>query len=83
MYTHLAGPTAWMAPETFIESEKGHIASKASDVYMLGSCFVELLTGCERMPFDWLSPSQTFIFRARAHKSAGVENCLQVLVRVC
>ena len=75
-YTHLKGPIAWMAPETFDEGEKGQLVSPASDVYMLGSCFVEVATGCERQPFDWLTPSSAFVFRG--HETTRAINCLQV-----
>ena len=75
---HLKGPIAWMAPETFDEDEKGRVVSPASDVYMLGSCFVEVATGCERQPFDWLSPQRCFLFRGN-DDTRGV-NCIQVMV---
>ena len=75
-YTHLKGPIAWMAPETFDEGEKGHVVSAASDVYMLGSCFVEVATGCERQPFDWLSPQG--VLRLRYSDSTRSVSCIQV-----
>ena len=75
-YTHLKGPIPWMAPETFDAGEKGRMVSPASDVYMLGSCFVEVATGCERQPFDWLTPSSAFLFRG--HETTRTINCLQV-----
>ena len=65
-----------MAPETFDEGEKGHVVSAASDVYMLGSCFVEVATGCERQPFDWLTPQRVLMYRIN-DDSRGV-NCIQV-----
>ena len=85
-YTDLKGPVAWMAPETFDEGVNGQLVSPASDVYMLGSCFVEVATGCERMPFDWLSPQRTMVFRV--HDSSRGINCIQVrrqggVVAVC
>ena len=75
-YTHLKGPIPWMAPETFDEGEKGHVVSAASDVYMLGSCFVEVATGCERQPFDWLTPQRCFLFRG--NDDTGSVNCIEV-----
>ena len=65
-----------MAPESFDEGVNGQLVSPASDVYMLGSCFVEVATGCERMPFDWLSPQRTMVFRG--HDSSRGVNCIQV-----
>ena len=65
-----------MAPETFDESVKGQLVSPASEVYMLGSCFVELATGCERMPFDWLSSDG--VLRLRYSDGRRDISCLQV-----
>ena len=65
-----------MAPETFDEGVKGQLVSPASDVYMLGSCFVELATGCERTPFDWLTVQRIVVFRG--HDSTRHINCIQV-----
>ena len=77
-YTDLKGPVAWMAPETFDEGEKGRLVSPASDMYMLGSCFVEVATGCERQPFDWLTPQRTLVYRV-SDATRGV-SCIQVSV---
>ena len=77
-YTQLKCPTAWMAPETFDEGEKGQWVSPASDMYMLGSCFVEVATGCERQPFDWLTPQRTLVYRV-SDATRGV-SCIQVSV---
>ena len=68
-----------MAPETFDESERNRLVSPASDVYLLGSCFVEVLTGCKRQPFDWLTPQRTLVYRV-SDSTRGV-NCIQVSVR--
>ena len=51
-YTSLMGPVNWRAPETFDVTFKGQIVSAASDVYMLGSCVLEMMTACTRTPFD-------------------------------
>jgi hypothetical protein len=51
-YTTLKGPVNWRAPETFDLSLKGQIVSAASDVHMLGSCVLEVMTACTRTPFD-------------------------------
>ena len=75
-YTTLKGPTAWMAPETFDENVKGQIVSPASDVYMLGSCFVEIAPSCTRAPFDWLAGQRIFLFRG--HETSRATNCIQV-----
>ena len=45
------------------------IASEASDVFMLGCAFIEVLTGCSREPYDWLleedpSGNQLIAYRA-------------------
>ena len=66
-----------MAPETFDDGVKGQLVSTASDVYMLGSCFVELATGCERTPFDWLTMQRIMVFRG--HDSTRHISCIQVL----
>ena len=76
-YTQMKGPIAWMAPETFDEREHGGIVSPATDVYMLGSCFVELATGCERTPFDWLTGHRVLLFRG--NDSTRAIDCIQVL----
>ena len=76
MYTRLNGPIPWMAPETFDDSEKGHVVSPASDVYMLGSCFVEVATGCERQPFDWITPQG--VVRLRYSDDTRAISCIQV-----
>ena len=75
-FSHQTGPIPWMAPETFDEGKKGHVLSPASDVYMLGSCFVELATGCERQPFDWLAPQD--VLRLRYNNGTRGVSCLQV-----
>ena len=76
VYTHRTGPRAWMAPETFDEGAKGRLVSASSDVYMLGSCFVELATGCEREPFDWLVGDALTVFRV--HETTRGVSCIQV-----
>ena len=75
-YTHMMAPIPWMAPEMFDVGEKGHKVSPASDVYMLGSCFVEVTTGCERQPFDWLTPEG--VRRLRYNDSTRGVSCIEV-----
>ena len=54
-YTTLVTPVAWRACETFIpRGDDTILASTASDVFMLGCTYIEVLTGCTRKPFDWL-----------------------------
>ena len=75
-YTTVLGPVAWRAPETFITTEKGQIASPESDVYMLGGCLLELYTRCSRTPFDWLPDDDVAVFRR--HPSTRAVTTLQV-----
>ena len=54
-YTKLVAPLAWRACETFAPHESaGTIVLEASDVFMLGCTFIEVLTSCSREPYDWL-----------------------------
>ena len=81
-YTQLVGPVAWMAPETFAGRAKGQVVSAASDVYMLGSCFLEVMSGCQRTPFDWLTGYTLLAFRGQ--ESTRQVNTLQVgAARAC
>jgi hypothetical protein len=69
VYTVLKAPTAWRAPETFVSraaGKVGSVASPASDVFMLGCCFLELATGCTRTPYDWLTGEDLLVFRKHA-----------------
>ncbi len=66
MYTVLKAPTAWRAPETFVSraaGKEGSVASAASDVFMLGCCFLELAPGCTRTPYDWLPGESLLVYR--------------------
>jgi hypothetical protein len=57
VYTEQTAPTAWLAPEVFVDSTKGRagkVATAASDMFMLGCCYLELATKCTRTPYDWL-----------------------------
>ena len=63
VYTTRPGPIPWRAPETFEVRSGGEVASPATDVFMLGGSFLELLCGCERTPYDWLGPG-VFAYRA-------------------
>ena len=72
-YTTLLGPVAWRAPETFrprtSPSTPGTIVQCESDVFMLGCTFLEVLTGCTRQPYDWLTegdPASLLRFREGA-----------------
>ena len=63
-YTTLSAPVAWRACETFVHhATSGMIVTEASDVFMLGCAFVEVLTGCSREPYDWLSGEALLLFR--------------------
>ena len=77
------GTAAWMAPEVFVDDVVGQAVCPASDVYMLGSCFVELVSGCERTPFDWLTAQRLLVFRGQ--DTTRHLSCLQVKItgRVC
>jgi serine/threonine protein kinase len=49
------GPVAWRAPETFhVDAEGRQIASRETDVYMLGGLMFEVLTAGQVTPFFWL-----------------------------
>ena len=64
VYGYIAsGPIAWMAPETFDGRMPSRTASTAGDVYMLGSTFLEVISGCTRTPFDWLPARGVFNYR--------------------
>ena len=61
-YTNMVAPLAWRACETFLPClgrREGRGAStkllQASDVFMLGCTFLEVLTGGRRQPYDWLT----------------------------
>ena len=64
-YTTRTAPIAWRACETFASHRSaGTIVLEASDVFMLGCTFIEVLTGCSREPYDWLTGEQLITFRA-------------------
>ena len=73
LYTKLVAPLAWRACETFIPHKSaGMVVTEASDVFMLGCTFIEVLSGCSREPYDWLieeDPSGTMLITYRAHES--------------
>jgi hypothetical protein len=78
-YTDLKAPTAWRAPETFVSraaGKVGSVASTASDVFMLGCCFLELATGCTRTPYDWLPGESLLVYRG--HDSTRAIGPIQV-----
>jgi hypothetical protein len=79
VYTVLKAPTAWQAPETFVRraaGKEGTVASAASDVFMLGCCYLELATKCTRTPFDWLAGFELTVFRG--HDSSRCIGPIQV-----
>ena len=39
------------------------VVLEASDVFMLGCTFLEVMTGCTREPYDWLSGEALLLFR--------------------
>ena len=39
------------------------MVSAASDVFMLGCAMIEVLTGCERHPYDWLAGEDLLVYR--------------------
>ena len=77
-------PLAWRACETFIPHKStGMIVTEASDVFMLGCTFIEVLTGCNREPYDWLmaeDPSCMTLITYRNHESTRSNNPLVVRV---
>ena len=83
-YTQLVAPLAWRACETFLPHKSaatGTIVTEASDVFMLGCTFIEVLTGCSREPYDWLTaadPSGTALIVYRGHESTRNNNPLVV-----
>jgi serine/threonine protein kinase len=58
-----SGPLFWLAPEVFAGDTSGTSATTASDVYMVGGLFFELLTA-GLPPFFWLVRNVT-LFRDR------------------
>ena len=85
-YTKLLAPTAWRACETFIPRVSGMVVTEASDVFMLGCTFIEVLTGCTREPYDWLTeedPSGMTLITYRTHESTRSNNPLVVRATGC
>ena len=87
LYTKLVAPLAWRACETFIPRPSGDmVVTEASDVFMLGCTFIEVLTGCTREPYDWLmkeDPSGTALTVYRGHESTRNNNPLVVRTMRC
>ena len=83
-YTTIATPLAWRACETFAPHEgKGILASVASDVFMLGCTFVEVLTGCTREPYDWLIAEDASGMKLKAYRTnVATMNNNPLVVRV-
>ena len=74
----LVAPMAWRACETFNPRSGGDVVvTEASDVFMLGCTFIEVLTGCTREPYDWLmeeDPSGTALTVYRGRESTRNNN---------
>ena len=86
-YTTRAAPIAWRPPESFEArpSGKGELLQFASDVYSLGCTFIEVLTGCEREPFDWLVAADNTGFKLitfRSHDSSREIDPITVRSRI-
>ena len=86
-YTKLVAPLAWRACETFLPHKSaGTIVLEASDVFMLGCTFIEVLTGCSRQPYDWLieeDPSGHRLIAYRASDATMNNNPLVVRAVGC
>ena len=57
------------------------IVTEATDVFMLGCTFIEVLTACSREPYDWLmkeDPSGMALITYRTHESTRNSNPLEV-----
>jgi hypothetical protein len=79
VYTERTAPTGWLAPEVFVPSTRdraGKVATAASDVFMLGCCYLELATKCTRTPYDWLSGFALTVYRG--HDSTRAIGPIQV-----
>ena len=82
------GPIEWMAPEVLAGNlTDGHIATPASDVYMLGGLLFELLT-CGMAPYYWVNATQRYCRRRRpAHEPFRADGArlvgLQVIAGGC
>ena len=82
-YTTLPASFAWCACETFAPRADGRrVATPASDVFMLGCTFIEVLTGCTRQPYDWLMADRFALIAYRTHESTRNNNPLVVRYRV-
>jgi serine/threonine protein kinase len=78
VFTELLSPIPWCAPETFAPHGDGRMrASRASDIFMLGCTYVELLTKCARKPYDWI-PSLEELQAFRTADSTRALNPLDV-----
>ena len=72
-YTTLMAPLAWRACETFVPRADGRmVVIPASDVFMLGCTFVEVLTGCTRQPYDWLMAEDLSGFKLVAFRASDL-----------
>ena len=59
------------------------LLTEASEVFLLGCTFVELLTGCTRWAYDWLideAPVSLAVLAGRHQESTGSGNVLEVPV---
>ena len=69
---------AWLAPE-MVGSQASAVpavGTRASDVYMLGGVFLEVITGCSQKPFEWLESNRLVDYRSA--RSTAKENTIEV-----
>ena len=62
------------------------VETEASDVFMLGCTFIEVLTGCTREPYDWLmedDSSGRALFMYRANEATRNNHPLVVRAAGC
>ena len=77
-YLSLSSPMAWRAPETFLgDPNDTTIWAAPCDVFMLGCTLVEVLTACERKPFDWLDDAAA-LAAFRSDEVTGTQGLLLV-----
>ena len=56
------------------------IVLEASDVFMLGCTFIEVLTGCSREPYDWLMKEDPSGNRLVAYRASDATRNINPLV---
>ncbi len=67
----------WLPPEAL--RPVGNHLHTAGDVFMLGCTLLQILTACERTPYDWLSSEQ--LLEQRTHDRSWHVGPLQVCGR--